>query len=373
MTRIVKTIRRILLVTLAAYAFVGGLSAATRIKDIAYLQGVRGKQLIGYGLVVGLNGTGDTQRSTFTLQSVTSMLKRFGITVPQADLRLRNVAAVMVTATASSFAKEGGVIDVTVSSMGDATNLGGGTLLMTPLSGIDGAVYAMAQGAISVGGMSVRQNGNEVRRNHTAAGRIPGGAILEKSMNSEIGRDSVIALVLTQADFTTSNRIAESVNAKFGSRIATPNDGSTISLRIPTDVLNSGRLVEFISQVELLEVIPDFAARVVINEKTGTVVVGGAVSLMPVAISHGGLNIDIQSTPVISQPNPFSQGQTVQTQLTTVSAQVDSSVVVPINGAATVQDVAKALNSLKVTARDIIAIFQALKECGALKAELIIM
>lgn len=357
----------------AVMLLLADLASAARIKDIAYLQGVRGKQLIGYGLVVGLNGSGDTQRSTFTLQSVTSMLKRFGITVPQTDLRLRNVAAVMVTATVSSFAKEGGVIDVAVSSMGDATNLGGGTLLLTPLSGMDGEIYAMAQGAVSVGGMSVRQNGNEVRRNHTAAGRIPGGAIIEKALSNTLGRDSTIAVVLTQSDFTTASRIAESVNAKFGSTIATASDGSTVSLKVPPDYRTDGRIVEFISMVELLEVNPDVAARVVINEKTGTIVVGGAVSLTPVAISHGGLNIDIQSTPVISQPNAFSQGQTVSTQLTTVSAQMDSSVVVPITGAATVQDVAKALNSLKVSARDIIAIFQALKEVGALKAELIII
>lgn len=315
----------------------GAAHAASRIKDIAYLQGVKGKQLIGYGLVVGLNGTGDTQRSTFTLQSVTSMLKRFGITVPQTDLRLRNVAAVMVTATVPSFAKEGGVLDVTVSSMGDATNLQGGTLLMTPLSSIEGEVYAMAQGPISVGGMGVRQGGNEVRRNHTAAGRIPGGAILEKSTGADLNKDSTLFIVLTQADFTTASRIAEQVNTKFGNNIARANDGSTISLTVPEEVRRSGKLVDFISQVELLEVTPDVAAKVVINEKTGTIVVGGAVSLLPVAISHGALNIDIQSTPVISQPNAFSQGQTVVTQLTTVSAQVDTSVVVALEGAATVQ------------------------------------
>lgn len=360
-------------ILLLSVLLAGAASAATRIKDIAYLQGVKSKQIIGYGLVVGLNGTGDTQRSTFTLQSVTSMLKRFGITVPQADLRLRNAAAVMVTATVPSFAKEGGVLDVTVSSMGDATNLQGGTLLMTPLSGIDGEVYAMAQGPISVGGLGVRQNGNEVRRNHTAAGRIPGGAILEKSTGTDLSRDSTLFIVLTQADFTTASRIAEQVNAKFGGNIARANDGSTIALIVPNDVRQNGKLVDFISQVELLEVTPDVAAKVVINEKTGTIVVGGAVTLLPVAISHGSLNIDIQSTPVISQPNAFAQGQTVVTQLTTVSAKVDTSVVVALEGAATVQDVAKALNTLKVGARDIIAIFQALKEAGALKAELIII
>jgi flagellar P-ring protein precursor FlgI len=346
---------------------------ATRIKDIAYVQGVRAQQLLGYGLVVGLNGTGDTQRSTFTLQSVTSMLKRFGITVPQNDLRLRNVAAVMVTASVPGFTKEGGVFDVTVSSLGDATSLQGGNLLMTPLSGIEGQVYASAQGPISVGGMSVRAGGSEVRRNHTAAGRIPGGAVLEKSVSVELIKESKVFVVLLQADFTTANRIAEAVNAKFNAKLAIPKDASTVALDVPEEYRPDGKLVEFISVLELLEVNPDVAAKVVINERTGTVIVGLNVSILPVAISHGGLNIEIQSTPVISQPGPFSQGQTVATQLTTVSAGIDSTSVVVLNGAATVQDVAKSLNALKVSPRDIIAIFQALKEAGALKADLIIM
>jgi flagellar P-ring protein FlgI len=351
----------------------GPASAATRVKDIAYIQGVRSVQLIGYGLVVGLNGTGDTQRSTFTLQSVASMLKRFGITVPQNDLRLRNVGAVMVTATVPGFSKEGGMSDVTVSSMGDATSLQGGTLLLTPLSGIDGTVYAMAQGALSVGGMSVRANGNEVRRNHTAAGRIPGGAVLEKSVATGFRKDSTIAVILTQADFTTASRIAEAINTKLSDKLAVANDGSSVTITIPAAFRAEGKLVDFISVVELLEVTPDVVAKVVLNERTGTIVVGGNVSILPVAISHGGLNIDIQSVPVISQPNAFSQGQTVSTQLTTVQAGEDSAAVVALNGAATVQDVAKSLNTLKVAPRDIIAIFQALKEAGALKAELVII
>jgi flagellar P-ring protein FlgI len=348
---------------------------ATRIKDIAYVNGVRGEQLIGYGLVVGLNGTGDTQRSTFTLQSVASMLKRFGITVPQTDLRLRNVAAVMVTSTVPGFSKEGGVVDVIASSMGDATSLQGGTLLMTPLSAADGTVYALAQGPVSVGGMSVRAGGNEVRRNHTAAGRVPGGAILEKAVNTSIGSDSSLVVVLLQADFTTAVRVSEAVNTKFGNKIARAVDGATVRISVPQDYRSGGTntLVEFISAVELLETIPDVMAKVVINERTGTIVIGGNVAILPVAISHGGLNIEIQSTPVISQPNPFSQGQTIVTQLVTVGASEDSSAVVALPESATVQDVAKALNSLRVAPRDIIAIFQALKEAGALKASLTII
>ena len=357
----------IVVLTAAGSAFSG-----TRIKDIAYVQGVRGQQLIGYGLVVGLNGTGDSQRSTFTLQSVASMLKRFGITVSQNDLNLRNVAAVMVTCTAPGFAREGGVVDVIVSSLGDATGLQGGTLLLTPLSGLDGNVYAMAQGPMSVGGMSVNAGGSEVRRNHTAAARIPGGAILEKAVPSGFAKDSVVFIVLNQTDFTTADRISSAINTKFqGSAFA--RDGSTIAVTIPDAYRSETKLVDFISQVELTEISPDVAARVVINERTGTIVIGGNVSIMPVAISHGGLNIEVQSVPVISQPEPFSQGKTVSTKLTTVAAGEDSTQVYALAGVATVQDVAKALNVMKVSPRDIIAIFQALKEAGALKAELVII
>jgi flagellar P-ring protein precursor FlgI len=364
---------RIWLVMVLLAGLTCAVSAATRIKDIAYVNGVRGQQLIGYGLVVGLNGSGDTQRSTFTLQSVASMLKRFGITVPQTDLRLRNVAAVMVTATVPSFAREGGIIDVIASSMGDATSLQGGTLLMTPLSAADGAVYAMAQGPLSVGGISVRAGGNEVRRNHTAAGRVPGGGILEKAINTPFNNDTSLVVVLLQADFTTATRLAEAVNGKFGSKSARAIDGATVSISVPQEFRASGGIVEFISAVELLETTPDVVARVVINERTGTIVIGGNVSILPVAISHGGLNIEIQSTPIVSQPNPFSQGQTVVTQLVTVAAVEDSSIVTALEATATVQDVARALNSLKVAPRDIIAIFQALKEAGALKASLMII
>ena len=360
-----------LLGTVARYELA---ASGARIKDLAYVQGVRGQQLIGYGLVVGLNNTGDTQRSTFTVQSVVSMLKRFGITVPPGDLRLRNVAAVMVTATVPGFSKEGGICDVIVSSMGDATSLQGGTLLMTPLSGIDGTVYAMGQGPLSVGGVSVKANGNEIRRNHTAAGRIPGGAVIERSITTAFFKDSTVSVVLTQADFTTAERIAEAINTKLGTRAAVPADGSTVNITIPYDYRSGGRIVEFISLVELLEVSPDVVARVIINERTGTVIVGGNVSILPVAISHGGLNIDIESVPIVSQPEPLSRnGQTVVTQMSSVAAGEDSTAVVAFNGVATVQEVARALNSLKVTPRDIISIFQALKEAGALKAELVII
>lgn len=367
-----KNMLILLLCAVITAALTPAAAAATRVKDIGSVQGIRSEQLIGYGLVVGLNGTGDTQRSTFTVQSVASMLKRFGLTVPQSDMRLRNVAAVMVTATVSGFAKEGNGLDVVASSLGDATSLQGGTLLMTPLANTDGIVYAMAQGPVSVGGISARAGGNEVRRNHTAAGRVPGGAVLEKSLPGGFRRDSTVTFLLRQADFTTASRIVEAVNARFAGS-ATAVDGASVSMIIPADYRDPGRTVEFISAVELLEVTPDVVARVVVNERTGTIVIGGNVGILPVAISHGGVNIDVQSTPVVSQPQAFSQGTTVVTHYTTVSVASDSSAVYALEGAATVQDVARALNTLKVVARDIIAIFQALKEAGALKAELVII
>jgi flagellar P-ring protein precursor FlgI len=222
--------------------------------------------------------------------------------------------------------------------------------------------------------MSVRANFNEVRRNHTAAGRIPSGAVLERSMPATIAKDSTVSVVLMEADFTTSTRVAEAVNGKFGERIALPTDGGSVLIRIPATFREEGRLVEFVSQVELLEIEPDVIAKVIINERTGTVVVGGAVSIGAVAISHGGLNIEIQSTPFVSQPLPWShRGETVSTQMTSVYAGEDSSRVVAFEGAATVQEVARALNELKVTPRDIIAIFQALKRSGALNADLVII
>ncbi len=372
----VTIVKRICMMIWSAAAVVllpmGEAQAASRIKDIAYVLGVRGEQVLGYGLAVGLAGTGDTQRSSFTVQSVTSMLKRFGITVPQTELRLRNAAAVMITATVPAFTKPGGQADITVSSMGDATSLQGGTLLMTPLSGLDGEVYAMAQGSISVGGFDVRSStGARAGKNHTAAGRVPNGATIERAIATSFGDSTRVSLVLHQPDFTTSKHIATAINKALGEDLAQSIDANTVAVNVPSTQTKD--LVGFISILESLEVEVDAIARVVINERTGTVVVGSNVSISAVAISHGGLNIDIESSPVISQPNAFSQGKTVVTKIERPTVSQDSSSVVALNGAATVQDVAKALNSLKVSPRDIIAIFQALKQVGALKAELVII
>lgn len=346
---------------------------ASRIKDIAYIKGVNDYQVVGYGLVVGLNGTGDTRMTLFTQQSVMSMLKRFGITVPEDQLRLRNVAAVMVVATIPPFSSNGSTVDVIVSSMGDATSLQGGALLLTQLIGQDGQIYASAQGGISVGGFDIRAAGTEVRRNFTTTGRIPNGAVVQKSPPINFVNDGKLTVVLAQEDFTTSNRVADAINSAFGPGTANAVDGGNVLVRIPQAFQSSDKLVQFISQIESIDVTPDVVARVVINERTGTVVVGQNVTILPVAISHANLNIEIQAFPVISQPAPFSQGQTVVTQAATAQVTQEENSMTAISGAATVQDIANALNSLKVRPRDIIAIFQALKAAGALKAELVIM
>ncbi len=346
---------------------------ASRIKDIAYVKGVNDYQVIGYGLVVGLNGSGDSQMSIFTQQSVASMLKRFGVTVTQSQIRMRNVAAVMVVASIPPFSSNGASVDVTVSSMGDATSLQGGTLLLTDLIGQDGKTYATAQGPLSVGGFDIRAAGTEIQRNFTTTGRIPNGGIVQAAPPIDFVSNWKLSIVLFQQDFMTASRVADAINQNVGSTVADAINGGTINVQVPPAFQTKEKLVPFIAQIESLQVSPDVVARVVINERTGTVVVGQNVTVLPVAISHGNLNIEIQAYPVISQPAPFSQGQTVVTQAATAQVNQESTSMVAINGAATVQGIATALNSLKVRPRDIIAIFQALKAAGALKAELVIM
>lgn len=345
---------------------------AQRIKDVAYINGSGSEQIIGYGLVVGLASTGDSYRSSFTVQSIASMLKRFGVTVPQTDLKTRNVAAVIVTATLNSSLKSGAEFDVVVSSMGDATSLQGGTLLMTPLSGINGRVYGFAQGPISVGGYDINTpTGNRTSKNHTLAGRIPRGGSLKESINIEQNSFEEIAVFLKDPDLTTSNNIMLAINSKFGENSAKAIDAAEILIVVPTDRQNN--IVAFLAELENLEIQVDKIAKVVLNERTGTVVAGSNVKILPVSITHGGLNIQIRSYPTISQPNAFGRGNTVLFNNLVPSVSQDSTNTVAIQGATNVQEVASALNSLKVSPRDIISIFQALKEAGALVAELVIM
>lgn len=361
------------LLVIALLLFFANNQFAQRIKDITYFRGLNSEQLIGYGLVVGLAGTGDSYRSSFTVQSVTSMLKRFGITVPDdVNLRTKNIAAVMVTARVNNLQKLGSEFDVVVSSLGDATSLMGGTLLLTPLSVKDGSIAALAQGPISIGGFDINTgSGGRVAKNHALSGRIPNGGIMQAEFDGSNPSGELVTVLLKSPDFTTANNISNVVNQKFGENTSLAMDASEIRVNVPAEYQN--RLTAFLAELEALEVQTDVAARVVLNERTGTVVAGSSVKILPATISHGNLSIEIRSYPVISQPGAFSQGTTALFNNQVPYVNQDQNNVVSIQGANNVQEVAAALNSLKVSPRDIIAIFQALKEAGALQAELIIM
>lgn len=362
------------IVILSALTFLSTFSFAddvqVRIKDITYIQDLREVQLFGYGLVVGLNGTGDKTGAIFTVQSISNMLQNMGIAVDPEELRVKNCAAVIVTTTISSLNKEGSRVDVVVSSLGNATSLEGGTLLLTPLQAMDGDVYVMAQGAVSIGGFNVEAGGAAARKNHPTVGRIPGGGIVKKSLPAEISPEQ-INLVLNQPDFTTAHRICEVINKTFSKELATAREASLVRVKVPEE-MQEGKLVDFISRIQNLSVSPEQRARVVINERTGTIVVGGDVRILPVAVAHGNLFVTVETTPVISQPPPFSEGETVVKEKVEIKTEEEKGRVALLKGA-TVEELVNSLNALGVSPRDIIAIFQALKEAGALNAELIIM
>ena len=347
---------------------------AERIKDIAHVGGVRSNQLVGYGLVVGLDGSGDGNGAIFTAQSVANMLEKFGVTVPAGALKVKNVAAVMVTCRLPAFAKNGSGLDVTVSSLGDARSLQGGMLLQTPLRGADGAVYAVAQGAVSVGGFSAAGGGSSQTKNHVTAGRVPAGALVEREVPTTLtgGGQNTLAITLERADFTTAARIAEAVRTARIGLVARAVDAGTVEVSaLETDVRLDA--VGTIAQIEGLSVTSDEAARVVVNERTGTVVVGANVSLSPCAIAHGNLQVKIRARPDVAQPAPLSNGRTVVTPNTKIAVREDGGRVQTVSASATVEQVVRSLNALGVTPRDLIAILQALKAAGALKAELEIL
>ena len=367
---------KVLLIFVLQFA---NLFGQARIKDIASFQGMHGQHLIGYGLVIGLDGSGDRSSGSsgaiFTVQSVANMLEKFGITVSADRLRVRNVAAVMVTADLNAFANIGTKLDVTVSSLGDAKSLEGGVLLSTPLLNTSGELYAMAQGPLSIGGFNVETgDGERIRQNYTLVGRVPNGAIVQKAMQSVFDVEKPLGIMLQKPDFTTSSRVAKAINSRFASNIATPVNAATIYVKWPRRVQNSGDLVKFMSQIESLTVLQDRIAKVVMNERTGTIVAGGNVQISEIMVSHGNLTIHTRRTPVISQPAPFARrGRTVVEGITSTTVQIDKANTVVINNTVTVSDIASALNQLGVKPRDIIAIFQAIKEAGALQAELVVM
>lgn len=354
-------------------SLITGTVWADRIKDLSSVAGVRSNQLIGYGLVVGLDGSGDqTQQTPFTVQSLKSMLAQFGITLPaNINPQLKNVAAVSVQAELPAFVKPGQNIDVTVSSIGNAKSLRGGSLLMTPLKGADGQIYAVAQGNLIVSGFGAAQDGSSVTVNVPSTGRIPNGASVERVVPTSFHSGASIMLNLHNADFTTSNRMAEAINQKLGGGVAVPLDGSTVKVAAPR---NPGQRVSFMSVLENIEVDPaSSSARVIINSRTGTVVIGNHVAVSPAAVSHGNLTVQISARPEVSQPNPLSEGETVVVPNTDIAVTEEDSRMFLFDPGVSLDEIVRAVNEVGAAPGDLVAILEALREAGALRAELIII
>ena len=363
------------LLRLAAFGLLALAAAqpahALRIKEVAAVQGVRSNQLTGYGLVVGLDGTGDqTTQMPITTQAMQNYLQQAGISLPAGATapQLKNVATVIVTAQLPAFAQPGQSIDVTVASMGNAKSLKGGTLIATPLRGADGEIYALAQGNVVVGGAGASAGGSKVQVNHLSAGRVPDGAQVERSVPTPLHEGQTINLGLNASDFQTARKVARVINEHLGASTATALDGRTVQVQAPQE---PGARVNFIAELEELP-LPDStpAAKVVINARTGSIVLNQAVTLGPCAIAHGNLSITISSTPVISQPGAFSQGQTVVAQKSDIQIKQDGGKVMQVPASPQLADVVRALNTLGATPQDLLAILQAIKAAGALNAEL---
>jgi len=368
-----KTVLFIFTLFLAIHCFNCDADAA-RIKDIATIQGVRNNSLIGYGLVIGLSGTGDKTGTTFTVQTLTSMLNKMGITVDPKTVKVKNVAAVMVTANLPPFVRAGSTIDVVVSSMGDATSLQGGTLLLTPLKGADQEVYAVAQGSVSVGGFLGGKGGDSIQKNHPTAGRIASGALIEKEVKVHFADKKEITILLRSQDFTTAVRVSQAINGLLGAAqppiaTATPVDGGTVRLQLSETFQGNG--VELLAMIESLDIEIDFPAKVVVNERTGTIVMGNRVKISDVAIAHGNLTIQVQTDIQVSQPPPFAPegAETVVVPQREITVTEEDSKIVLIGGT-TIGDLIRGLNAIGVSPRDLISVLQAIKAAGALHAEL---
>ncbi|MCV2364333.1 flagellar basal body P-ring protein FlgI [Paucibacter sp. DJ1R-11] len=343
---------------------------AARIKEVAAIQGVRTNALTGYGLVVGLDGTGDqTTQAPYTGQSLAAMLQQFGVILPQGvTMQPRNIAAVMVTAQLPAFAQPGQQLDIAVSSVGNAKSLRGGTLITTPLRGADGQVYALAQGNLIVGGAGASAGGSKVQINHLSAGRIPAGALVERSVPTPLQNGDFIQLDLNAADFNTARAVARAINKAKGAGVAQAMDGRVVRVRAPND---PDERVNFLADMENLALdLAEPAARIVINARTGSVVMNQAVTLAACAVAHGNLSVTISSTPQVSQPNAMSGGQTQVTEKVDISIKQDPGSLIQLPAGAKLADVVKALNSLGATPQDLLAILQAMKTAGALNAEL---
>ncbi len=368
--------RRLRLLVLAAWALASTAlwwplpaQAIKRIKEVASVQGVRSNALVGYGLVVGLDGTGDqTTQAPFTGQSVNAMLQQMGVTIPPGtSMQLKNVAAVMVTTQLPAFAQPGQTLDIAVSSVGNAKSLRGGTLIATPLKGADGQIYAMAQGNLIVGGAGASAGGSKVQINHLSAGRIPDGASVERAVPTPLQQGDTIQLDLNANDYNTARAVARAINGLKGDGVATPLNGRVIRVKLPAGTDR----VEFMADIENVPIdIGTPAARIVLNARTGSVVLNEAVTLGPCAVAHGSLSVTISTTPTVSQPAPFSQGQTVTGEKSDIAITQQGGALINMPAGTKLADVVKALNALGATPQDLLAILQAMKSAGALHAEI---
>src|SRR5688500_14548117 len=369
MKRILSTL---LLIATTAVPVTGQTAgAASRVKDVASVQGASATPLIGYGLVVGLNKTGDRRQTVFSAQTLANMLERFGIAVAPGEIKIENVAAVLVTAQIGPYAQAGARIDVTASSIGDARSLQGGTLMPTPLRGPDGRVIALAQGPLSIGGFGAASGGNSVQVNHLTVGRVPAGALVQEARAWTPPTGGVLRLALHEPDFVSAGRVARAINQELGATAARAVDAGSVAIMVPAEYQNS--LPDLIARLEPLSVELDVTARVVINERTGTVVMGGDVRLGPAAVAHGNLSVRIATQYEVSQPAPLSGGQTTVVPQSELDVNEGNAQLIALDAGATLADVVRALNVLGVTPRDIIAVMQALKAAGALRAEIVIL
>ena len=374
MGEMMKSIKRLFTKTLILTALISmsyvTCASAARIKDLASLKGVRSNQLVGYGLVVGLNGTGDGSQTKFTTQSLVNMMERLGIHTLSDEVKVDNVAAVMVTANLPPFARKGSTLDVLVSSIGDAKSLQGGTLVMTSLKGIDSNVYAIAQGPLLVGGIaSSGAAGGGVSKNHPTVARIPGGALIEREIPFDLNTLSTLTIALDHPDFTTALRVSDAINNQMGTIKAIPVDAGTITIDIPENYYGSH--VSLMASLEQIQIQPDNEAKIILSERTGTVIMGEKVTISQVAIAHGNLSVEIKENKNVSQPAPFSQGETVTTPDTQINVTEEKNKLLVIDPErADLGSVVKALNAIGVSPRDLITIFQAIKASGALQADL---
>ena len=368
--RVVRLLFGVWVAFFALLAALPGTGHAARVKELASVQGVRPNQLVGYGLVVGLDGTGDqTTGAPFAGQSLLAMLQQMGITVPPGtQMQLKNLATVMVTASLPPFAQPGQTIDVNVSSLANAKSLRGGTLIVTPLKGADGAVYAIAQGNLVVGGAGASAAGSKVQINHLSAGRVPDGATVERAVPTPIGQGDALQLDLHSKDYATARDVVKAINARFGAGTADALDGRAVRVRLPT---SADARVAALAEIENLEVAQASpAAKIVINARTGSIVMNQSVTLAACAVAHGSLSVTVSTTPQVSQPAPFGRGDTVVTEKADIAITQQAGSLVAMPAGAKLADVVKALNSLGATPQDLLAILQAMKSAGALQAEL---